>query len=404
MKLCAETGDLVLTYKLGDAAVGLCRHDVGIGDGFSWKWSNDNELWDSVLVRNLFARRGNFSCLAPTAAVGQQFVDREVGVFYVKMLEMFKKVTGAVHDHDFHHQLRAVEDNADGNGFNSSVQPYAVAVHSDSSWHAADEVFLQLAGNTVDEKSRRKPYVYIDAWRNVSTDPIENDYLAVRDEISLESPDEYFDSGSFMPRVGLLQHGLSDHDVPRHRWRYFPKMQMDDVLSFEQFDLDAALPGHVSFHAASADPKSAIPDAPVGQSMECHVLPFVPHSEPNSLLMQWRRRLPFHAERGAWNLSLVRELYKWTRNDVYSEVPVGRMFVNLGMKFAEMACRNPATTAVIVDMTVLRTPREEWKHHGNSAPNGPYGRLSLNSRDMPVRLQFAEPNLDVSPTSETSQT
>ena len=63
-------------------------------------------------------------------------------MFYVKMLEMFKKVTGAVHVHVFHHQLRAVEDNADGNGFNSSVQPYAVAVHSDSSWHAAEEVFL----------------------------------------------------------------------------------------------------------------------------------------------------------------------------------------------------------------------------------------------------------------------
>ena len=57
--------------------------------------------------------------------------------------------------------------------------------------------------------------------------------------------------------------------------------------------------------------------------------------------MQWRRRLFFHAERGAWDLPLVRELYKWTRNDVHSEVPVGRMFVKLGMKFAEMACRKP---------------------------------------------------------------
>ena len=47
----------------------------------------------------------------------------------------------------------------------------------------------------------------------------------------------------------------------------------------------------------------------------------------------------------------------WTRNDAYSEVPVGRMFVNLDMKFAEMACRDPATTAAVVDLTVLRTPR-----------------------------------------------
>ena len=78
-------------------------------------------LWDSVVVRNLFARCGSFSCLVSTTVVEQQFVDREGSVFYVKMLEMFKKVTGAAHVHVFHHQLRAAKDNSDGNGFNTSV-------------------------------------------------------------------------------------------------------------------------------------------------------------------------------------------------------------------------------------------------------------------------------------------
>ena len=57
-KLGAETGDHAMAYKLEVAAVGLCRHDVRIGGGFSWKWSNGNELWDLVVVRNLFARCG----------------------------------------------------------------------------------------------------------------------------------------------------------------------------------------------------------------------------------------------------------------------------------------------------------------------------------------------------------
>ena len=48
-KLCAETGDLAMTYKLVVAAVGLCRHAVRIGDGFSWERSNGNELWDFLL-------------------------------------------------------------------------------------------------------------------------------------------------------------------------------------------------------------------------------------------------------------------------------------------------------------------------------------------------------------------
>ena len=42
----AETGNLAMTYKLVVAAVGLCRHTVGSCGGFSWEWSNGNELWD----------------------------------------------------------------------------------------------------------------------------------------------------------------------------------------------------------------------------------------------------------------------------------------------------------------------------------------------------------------------
>ena len=71
----AETGNLAMTYKLVVAAVGLCRHAVRIGGGFSCEWSNGNELWNLVIVRNFFVKCGISSCLVSTAAVGQQFVD-----------------------------------------------------------------------------------------------------------------------------------------------------------------------------------------------------------------------------------------------------------------------------------------------------------------------------------------
>ena len=93
-KLGAETDDIAMTYKLVVAAVGLRRRAVRIGDGFSWKCSNGNEPWKLVVVRNLFARCGSSSCLVSTAAVGQQFVDREGGVFYVK-----KKCDDAAQSH-----------------------------------------------------------------------------------------------------------------------------------------------------------------------------------------------------------------------------------------------------------------------------------------------------------------
>ena len=93
-----------------------------------------------------------------------------------------------------------LKTNADGNGFNTSVQPYAMAVHSDSSQHAAEEAFLRFVGNTVDAKFCKGRFRYINAWRNITTDPIENKHLAVYDEISLVSPDDYLASDLFHAR------------------------------------------------------------------------------------------------------------------------------------------------------------------------------------------------------------
>ena len=89
-KLGAETGDFVVTYMLVVAVVGLCRHAVG--DEFSCKRSNGNELWSLLVARNHVAKYGILFCWDSTAAVGQQLVDREGGVSYVKLSELFKKV------------------------------------------------------------------------------------------------------------------------------------------------------------------------------------------------------------------------------------------------------------------------------------------------------------------------
>ena len=129
-----------------------------------------------------------------------------------------------------------------------------MAVHSDSSRHAAEEALLRFAGNAVDAKFCKGRFVYINAWRNVTTDPIENNHLAVCDETSLVSPDDYLASDLFMPGAKLMQYGLSDHNAAKHRWYYFPKMQMDEVLLFKQFDSDTALPGRMTFHTAFVDP------------------------------------------------------------------------------------------------------------------------------------------------------
>ena len=49
------------------------------------------------------------------------------------------------------------------------------------------------------------------------------------------------------------------------------------------------------------------------------------------------KEVGYHVERGTWDFSRVRELSEWMRDDAYSEVLVGRLFVTLGVKFAELA-------------------------------------------------------------------
>ena len=49
------------------------------------------------------------------------------------------------------------------------------------------------------------------------------------------------------------------------------------------------------------------------------------------------KEVAYHVERDTWDLLRVRELSEWMRDDAYSEVLVGRVFVILGVKFAEMA-------------------------------------------------------------------
>ena len=100
----------------------------------------------------------------------------------------------------------------------------------------------------------------------------------------------------------------------------------------------------------------------------CFFLDFEPNTCPALPSDAVAKEVASHAERGMWDLSLVRELSQWRRNNAYSEVLVGRVFMIFDAKFAEMGCRDSATTAAIVDLTVLRTPRGEWKFCGNSLP------------------------------------
>ena len=82
------------------------------------------------------------------------------------------------------------------------------------------------------------------------------------------------------------------------------------------------------------------PDAQRDRAFECSAFLFFLDFEPNTcpalLSDAVAKEVAFHAEHGAWDLSLVRESSEWMRDDAFSEVFVGRvLLVILGVKFAE---------------------------------------------------------------------
>ena len=135
------------------------------------------------------------------------------------------------------------------------------------------------------------------------------------------------------------------------------------LLLFKQFETDTSLPGCMTFHTAFVDP-TVRPDVRKRQSIECSSFLFFPEFESNICPAlpsnAVAKEVASHAERGMWDLSLVRELSEWMREDAFSEVLVGRVSVILGVKFAErllIGMQRPVTTTAVDDSTVIRTPR-----------------------------------------------
>ena len=79
--------DTVLALDIDDAETDdevVKEAEAAAVERMSVDFREVDEFWDLVIVRNFFAKCGTSSCLVPTAAVGQQVVDSEKGVFYVQ--------------------------------------------------------------------------------------------------------------------------------------------------------------------------------------------------------------------------------------------------------------------------------------------------------------------------------
>jgi len=124
--------------------------------------------------------------------------------------------------------------------------------HTDSSAVSADELAMSMCTG---EKFER--YLYVNLWRNISVEPIENDHLAMVDERTVVKPDDYIVKDLFGDGYTVIQYGLSARHAEHHKWYFFPRMEKHEGILFKQMDSDWTKSGRVCFHMSVADPDLA---------------------------------------------------------------------------------------------------------------------------------------------------
>jgi hypothetical protein len=144
--------------------------------------------------------------------------------------------------------------------------------HTDSSGVGGDEFVMQMLARNTDT-TRYKRYLYLNLWRNISEDPIENDHLAVLDERTTAKPDDYIPRDLFGPGYSAVQYGLNARHAKHHKWYYFPQMAKSEGLLFKQVDSDFTIPARTCFHMSVKDPM-AHEDAKPRESIELRMLCF----------------------------------------------------------------------------------------------------------------------------------
>lgn len=228
----------------------------------------------------------------PTAVSTEDFYkiqdenDRE-GVLtkrYFQELESFlMKKLGCDKIVFIHSQVRN-QDRAGGN-----VQGYAVGgPHTDSSVLSGDELALQVLQKQKERDDsfdvhQYQRYLYLNVWRNISEDPIEDYPLAMLDERTTVKPDDYLPRDLFMPGgVHIVQYGLNARHADQHQWYYFPKMSKNEAILFKQVDSDWTQKSRVCFHMAVRD-LNAPKDAKPRESIEVRMLCFWKRASVDSM-------------------------------------------------------------------------------------------------------------------------
>jgi hypothetical protein len=218
------------------------------------------------LIRELSLDKQGFVLVGDHTAVANFYDEHEVrAVYYPEVERLVKQATGAIKAVVFAHDVRSIlKARAGEKGVREPVAP----VHNDYTNKSAPQHVRELLAADEAEERLKHRFVEINVWRPIRG-PVQSTPLAVCDSRSIAPND--------LVPTDLKHEIYMVRFSPRHRWFYFPAMEMNEVLLIKGFDSMQDGRARFTAHAAFEDP-TAPASAPARESIEARVLVFF---EPN---------------------------------------------------------------------------------------------------------------------------
>jgi hypothetical protein len=115
--------------------------------------------------------------------------------YYEEIKQSIVKYTGATAVVILQHRVR----HGSKQGVNRVMQPYAHGIHTDTMGPSAEKAYflalqklgMEWPGDGSLDRFHSGSFVCVNAWRNISETPVQNNHLACCDETSFIKPDDY---------------------------------------------------------------------------------------------------------------------------------------------------------------------------------------------------------------------
>jgi hypothetical protein len=219
-----------------------------------------------ALANELSLDANGFVLVDHPTRVADFFDKRQIeSVYYPEVVELIKRVAGAVRAVVFDHTVRSGDQ---GEREERLVREPILSAHNDYTEWSGPQRVRDIMGAEAEALLARR-FAIIQVWRAINK-PIESNPLALADARSVAMSDLLVAERRYPDRVGQTYRLRYN---PAHRWMYFPRMRRDEAIVFKVYD--SATDGRARFTPhTSFDDANTPAGAPPRQSIEARAFAF----------------------------------------------------------------------------------------------------------------------------------